>query len=1325
MSSPTQTASTFPGRNPRRRGRKDGDDNGTLRSQPLRKRPKTRANGDVSSSDPHLTNGHATAPSTQDLPVRQRANALDSKSIDILSRNENFAIGKLPSLPKELRNNQEGDASSPATKSVRLPTPTRQDDLLSFGALVHPGSRNGTGLLVIHPRSGKVTYWENVDNAKDLGLLPQRRASTDGSVGLYSGETVTNVENAFIAGFVVTTSSNRVAQLQLRDSQSRPSINVQFLRAPRSNGGGSFLGGFLSALTTGGLLKDVTTTRIQSSSIRGPVYLFVGSRHGQLQKWMLNWSDPPVLLREWNQHEVMYRHLRDRLESQMPSTIQSIDLLDIAFLSADHGQQPAFDIDLDGAMPVRLVGLYSFAGASFRSYAISSITLQPDGSCDASGAINLSSYAAPLTPPSRWKPKLCVASPHLTCFVFFEKAITVVSLASVQSVDAVLVDQSDVFQDTTYLKEQDEFRIVGAAAESRNEAEGQSTAVILIPSIGALQVGAEEPSDFDSALSRHPVSIQSKIEQAILYGARPSNPFDLSRRPEFPLNRAEVEDAVTTISNKVLTSAYPSLTHDFATVEQQIDRRIHVIELLAKHIKDNYSQLSRLTRWMLLWDREQLGVAHVVNDMFHEQTEMGNASTSERRNRKILLPEMIERMHEDLRSISMSEWNNTGHFRHYLLYDTDKMSNVLNWTYNGVYHLAQIPEVADSDQLLQIVHDATRTACAIIETALQIREEFLWLYDLEEEVLEDGILAKPELYEELPCPWTSTFPQPTKIHELVSNAQTIISDAAEDEKTDSLLRTMAAENPQLVSAWCLIAQEHIRWTASRPPGSRKHQYEDSAMLTFKSDLSKVLMPLALLDQAAAGLAIAEKYEVMDVLTTLVREESGSLVRILNALDQAPHQREALKVEMDRLARKDETSEKIKNLEQRIAKYHREFGYAFTNPYYGALIARHSYGSLLKQASTFPQDVTTFLRAETTRRPLSWINDILSARDYAMAGHVLVNDATTAEQKAWNRGVELGFAKLAILAADEEEHHSGLAQAAPGHLNDDTTRPGSHWHDRRRQQSLYLLSLQNQLWTRVRHLTYNALDEESKVDLLMEALGDHLRKHSRSRLSTLLSVALANLIADDALGAESLVDILTLINDDNAQEPVDIGDDVFFMAIAAVRNDATLSDERRDVLTKVCWRRAMLSDDWADINRIIAADRMGDDAVRELLSSTVLYRTFLEGFKATVERHKDSQEGGGMPNGDANDAPLAYFEDMPTPNPSQCLAAGTTFNDWALRFGEDRREIGEPLAAECQIEGKWLERSINKNQLERWWETCRQIAMEDVREMDENTQKDLA
>ena len=111
-------AHTVPGRNPRRRARKDAEEGGSLRLQPHRKRHKPTANGGPSvPQEPALANGYEpmeASPSSMSIPLRGNrspqptSDYQNNLELDIFAENESYCVGQLPALPKELRDSKEG-----------------------------------------------------------------------------------------------------------------------------------------------------------------------------------------------------------------------------------------------------------------------------------------------------------------------------------------------------------------------------------------------------------------------------------------------------------------------------------------------------------------------------------------------------------------------------------------------------------------------------------------------------------------------------------------------------------------------------------------------------------------------------------------------------------------------------------------------------------------------------------------------------------------------------------------------------------------------------------------------------------------------------------------------------------------------------------------------------------------------------------------------------------------------------------------------------------------------------------------------------------------
>ena len=1219
----------------------------------------------------------------------------------------------------------QSQATSPSTQAVKLPFPSDGDEPLPLGAVVKPTVQSDTGLVVISPRSGKIKYWENIENADALSLFARRRDGTEGSMGLYSGETILDIEDAHHAGFIVTTSNGRVAQLQLRDAQSRPSVNVEYFRSGARATSGGLFGGIMNVFGSGGLMKDVTAVHIQPSDARGPANVIVASEHASFQNWRLTWSESPSLVSEANIGESMEEAALSQLQAHLPGSIQSTQLVDVAFISEPSNEDSSSQSDGSNSTP--LVGLVRVVGPSFTSYAVSAINAGPNGDLHFGRMTLLDCYAAPLSSDASWKPHLAVPSSSRTAFAVFEKAVVLASLNGIES-RTLPRGQQKTFQDVLYLKDEEEFCLSGLQPESSNSKRNESPIVLFVRGSGVLRVMAKD--NFINAERRHQFSIKSRLEQVVLYSSKPSNPLNLARAPDTGFNRREVEEAALVISHSILTTEYPSLATHLTSMSTNLLRRAQALERLAKHVKDTYPELSRLAKWHLRWDAEKMATARELWNIYDKR----NAINTKGIRRRVLLPEITELIQSNLSQERTSHFTNIDTLREFFLIDIPRTHYLLTWTYSAIHGLAREFGVSESDNLMEVVLDATHMIYSGLKTAFDFRVDNAWLYNLEKEDMDaNGLLQAG--YAGLDEFWTSTYATTGKIRELAQSAQdlvvSIFDKCTKEERTPPQVALEIAErNVDLIESWCRAYEERCRWCAA---SSDPKIVEEGQGLRVKCDDTRgdLIVRLAWLDQTFRGMELAEKLMDMVSLTKLVRDESQELFHASEKLNEATPG-ETIGVEREREQQLEQTNDAVRQLEERIARYCRTYGYTFTNKYYGAIVEKHAFGTLIEQNKDYRKELRDFLHKDPIRRPLAWINDIIADQKYSTASDSLIQLATGGEPKAWNRGVDLGFAKLSLLAADEQT----LAETS----TDDDRAVASLWQQNliRHDNTKLLLKIESHLWEHVRDLTYNALDGEGMVQLLMESLGTKLTSNAHNALLTLLERSFDALVNDQALGAEALVDILTLMDSRPAdREDADISGKEHYFALLAIKHDDNLSKARKDILSRLVWRRALLGDDdrtnWKSINKTLREQRLRDDDVNQLLRQTVAYHTLLEGYRLTLEHDPSAAQSMSPRNAadSVNDTdvemsasraepateddrpPLSFMCDQPTPDPRDCTNAGARISDWTERFGEDREDLAEPIAAECREEGEWLVKLIDEQEIVGWWNSCRELARADA------------
>ena len=184
-----------------------------------------------------------------------------------------------------------------ASKIVSLPLPfgLRTSDPLPLGAIVRNGPTNDFGVVAVARSTGKIAFWENIDGAEARNLYPQRHQGAEGAVKLYSGEVVNDIVDIEHAGFVLITSSGRLAHLTLRDSQGRPGITATILNAPNSSSGSFFS---FRGLIGGAVRKTIASVKARPSDSKGQMEIITVTSAGLFQQWDLNWSGQHSFVRE-------------------------------------------------------------------------------------------------------------------------------------------------------------------------------------------------------------------------------------------------------------------------------------------------------------------------------------------------------------------------------------------------------------------------------------------------------------------------------------------------------------------------------------------------------------------------------------------------------------------------------------------------------------------------------------------------------------------------------------------------------------------------------------------------------------------------------------------------------------------------------------------------------------------------------------------------------------------------------------------------------------------------------------------------------------------
>jgi len=409
----------------------------------------------------------------------------------------------------------------PLTFSFPLPREGPADVNAPFplGALVSPSANSQEpGLVVVMPMTGRIAYWDAVGSAVSEGLFAKRRG-VEGKVPTMSNEIITSVCNAEPAGFIISTSSGRLAHLALRDAAGRPGVTVTIMR------GTSGLGGLLGALRAGSIRRDIAAVRSGKSLRMGEREVLVCTERGVFSRWHINRSGSYA-----NTTDVDLRvQIQTALSGEKALQGKNVDgfhVIDLQVASYIDSGIPAQE---DAVRLLVLTGMMSTNNRS-ATYALVYMDVMANGTSIVGGVHVIKSYATDWETST--SPKLYFPSPKKTVFVVFGKAVVVISgLTREREMDD---EDQGAFEDVIDFRSDLRIEIVGGGSEGVGDdlvgGEGSFTSdqghirriknpgvVLVAKGAGILRV---EAFDVGYATVTAAVTVKSKLEQAVFFGTR-------------------------------------------------------------------------------------------------------------------------------------------------------------------------------------------------------------------------------------------------------------------------------------------------------------------------------------------------------------------------------------------------------------------------------------------------------------------------------------------------------------------------------------------------------------------------------------------------------------------------------------------------------------------------------------------------------------------------------------------------------------------------------------------------------------------------------------
>lgn len=1069
------------------------------------------------------------------------------------------------------------DPSSVVT--LMLPEPsTKSTDPLPFGTFIPGSATADTGLVVVVPSTGKITFWETLSRNYVVGLTKHKQNGIRGSLtGMMSGEFVINILNAEPAGIILTLSTGRIAHVDLRDGEGKPGISTRFLEANPSSIGG-FFGGLRNALVGATRRRKIAATRVGRSIQRGQRDVVVVTSTGSVETWDIRWNNGSRLKTEVDVMPDVVEALRNvSLPIEDDRLKDSICVLD-SVLREDPGEEPSASQEAVQGLSMWL--LVSVSSESTTSYFVAGLELTEDR--QAIGPIRPVSYNA----PSRgiradWTPKLYVPKPESVAFVTFADTIALLFLHPVEenspSEDNLLNGRvSAPFQDTIRLKRSSGYSILGCGQEDASDEKRLPSCILMIRNCGLVRISFASnwmDKPFDSS-----TTVKSRLEQIVFFEDSKNNPIDFHEYQELHGSISSLEEAALEISDEIVQSTSDYISNTVPSIEKQMEQRAVALNSLATYLSKQTETISYPGRWNLLWNAERLA-AHQSIWKVYESTKRGGPP-----DKKTFLEETLGNMSESFTTIASGDHDRSEIDRHWFINETLNVQFIVHWVLGGARN-SYNDSAPITPRFVDQIWQASEISLALLSGAFQFRQDNAKKYRLLNG--EKSVDGQPQpSYEQLPEFWTSTASLYAETEKLLDAELNICikqmrhgvrkgdGPGSIQSKVDKIKENVPKEFELLVQ----IYKEKTQWCAAQSDVDVQMEgeaLEKSHIQRRKNQLYK-MAAIGLLEEA---IHLAEKHRDMVALVEL-------MVELQDQIKQKETQ------EVPGTATTEDFKNELSLWRKRIDNYFDRYGEEWAEAFFTRQL-HFGQPVMLLIMKEYREYATHFLRKRPGYNNLGWMNEVLAERDYQKASELLADLAISPDTDLWAKRVKLSMAKLSTLAASEADPS---ANPASGHNVADL------------EDQSELAVIQEMLYDHVQPCTHGAIDQGAEIQLANDQFAKELVS-SKPALREALHRGMAKLVIGRPMESNELIDLLTLM------DPVEVfenqGPDIFghefVLALRVLKLDGTFREQHkyREALENIIWRRCMIRDDWTTVGSISSKS---DEEIDEELWETCLYST---------------------------------------------------------------------------------------------------------------------
>lgn len=614
---------------------------------------------------------------------------------------------------------------------------------------------------MVIPTTGRITYWESISSAATLDLRLDRHGVDFTIPGKQHGEAVTQILNAESAGFVLAFSSGRIAYMSVRDGQGKPAIDVQFLRSSGGVSSGGIFGSLRNVLTSSSWRSDIVAIHAARADKVGERGVVSATAKGKIQSWNIQRGGHASLSAEADSREAVVMAIKHTSPELSELLLESFELLDFSYTPKSVANSLLSDRD-DGT---HLLLLVSMTDRHESHYFLIEIALKRDD-LNISSVRAVKSYKTPVSRIAIAKPRLYLPNPALVAYVVFDRAIVVISMAKQpESPESQLRMESHLlplsFEDVIDFRDDMNVEIVGSGMEelqapshsvddskSRRYKAKHPAVVLLVRGGGVVRLAATDITRLTSNRAQQ-VTARSKLEQAVFFGTLEQNLLDFAVRPELQFSAEEVGEAALDLSLDISKSETPYIPAVPASVEQNLRKRSAALRELALYLRSSGVTLDRATKWKLLWAAEKMAAAGAIWKLY--DASLKGKRVGEKRG---LLTELIEFIHEDYKTEPVSEAGELDRVRHWFIKDVWNLEIAIPWAYQVIKYTYQDGK-KDRDGICDLLSEGNDMVLGALKAAFDFRTTNLDLYGLGHERLEHGVLK--DNFEGLPEFWTSTI----------------------------------------------------------------------------------------------------------------------------------------------------------------------------------------------------------------------------------------------------------------------------------------------------------------------------------------------------------------------------------------------------------------------------------------------------------------------------------------------------------------------------------------------------------------------------------------